>query len=127
MVLSHQNSIVHEKPSVHFGSSSAQRSCLSAEHCRLEQGRWCAANAWLVLGISAAIIGVCALGLLRFRVETSPEHLWVGSASKAAKEKADYEVWWQLDGNDYGQDNTARVEQFAACCMTAGRLSEQEL
>ena len=37
-------------------------------------------------------MAVLALGLLRFRVETDPQRLWVGPTSQAAREKAAYEV-----------------------------------
>ena len=37
-------------------------------------------------------MAVFALGLLRFRVETDPQRLWVGPTSQAAQEKAAYEV-----------------------------------
>ena len=42
--------------------------------------------------MAALIMAVFALGLLRFRVETDPQRLWVGPSSRAAKEKAAYEV-----------------------------------
>ena len=37
-------------------------------------------------------MAVLVLGLLRFRVETNPQRLWVGPSSQAAQEKATYEV-----------------------------------
>ena len=42
--------------------------------------------------MAAIIMAVFALGLLRFRVETDPQRLWVGPTSQAAQEKAAYEV-----------------------------------
>jgi hypothetical protein len=42
--------------------------------------------------MAALVMVVCALGLLRFRVETDPLRLWVGPTSQAAREKAAYEV-----------------------------------
>jgi Niemann-Pick C1 protein len=38
------------------------------------------------------LVLACSLGLLRFRVETDPQRLWVGQGSQAATEKAAYEV-----------------------------------
>lgn len=45
-----------------------------------------------MLAVAAAAVAVCALGLIRLRVETDPQRLWVGADSQAAREKADYEV-----------------------------------
>ncbi|XP_054787457.1 uncharacterized protein LOC129293484 [Prosopis cineraria] len=50
-------------------------------------GRWTARNPTVVLCSSLAIVLLLCLGLLRFKVETQPEKLWVGPASKAAEEK----------------------------------------
>lgn len=45
-----------------------------------------------MLAMAAAAVAVCAPGLIRLRVETDPQRLWVGADSQAAREKADYEV-----------------------------------
>ncbi|GLI64747.1 hypothetical protein VaNZ11_008114, partial [Volvox africanus] len=37
------------------------------------------------------LVALCCLGLLRFRVETDPQGLWVGPSSQAARERAAYE------------------------------------
>ncbi len=56
------------------------------------QGRFCARRPGLVLAVAAAVVALCALGLVRLRVETDPQRLWVGAGSQAAREKADYEA-----------------------------------
>lgn len=56
------------------------------------QGVFCGEQPYKVLALCALAIGLCCLGLLRFRVQTDPQHLWVGANSLAAKEKAQYEV-----------------------------------
>ncbi|KAH7511464.1 hypothetical protein JRO89_XSUnG0200700 [Xanthoceras sorbifolium] len=50
-------------------------------------GTWVARNPTLVLCTSLAIVIVLCLGLIRFKVETRPDKLWVGHGSKAAEEK----------------------------------------
>ena len=61
-------------------------------HADAAQGRFCARRPGLVLAAAAAAAALCALGLIRLRVETDPQRLWVGAGSQAAREKADYEV-----------------------------------
>lgn len=56
------------------------------------QGVYCGEQPYKVIALCAVAIAVCCLGLLRFQVETDPQRLWVGSASLAAREKAQYEV-----------------------------------
>ncbi|XAR61542.1 hypothetical protein NMG60_11015995 [Bertholletia excelsa] len=46
-----------------------------------------ARNPVLVLCLSLAVVLLLCLGLIRFKVETRPEKLWVGPGSKAAEEK----------------------------------------
>ncbi|KAG6783580.1 hypothetical protein POTOM_009236 [Populus tomentosa] len=46
-----------------------------------------ARNPILVLSLSLAVILLLCLGLIRFKVETRPEKLWVGPGSKVAEEK----------------------------------------
>ncbi|KAJ6736524.1 NPC INTRACELLULAR CHOLESTEROL TRANSPORTER 1 [Salix viminalis] len=50
-------------------------------------GTWVARNPILVLSLSLAVILLLCVGLIRFKVETRPEKLWVGPGSKAAEEK----------------------------------------
>ncbi|KAL9395386.1 hypothetical protein Peur_009639 [Populus x canadensis] len=50
-------------------------------------GTWVARNPILVLSLSLAVILLLCLGLIRFKVETRPEKLWVGPGSKVAEEK----------------------------------------
>ncbi|MCL7035268.1 hypothetical protein MKW94_006392, partial [Papaver nudicaule] len=50
-------------------------------------GRWVATNPTLVLCSSLAVVLLLCLGLIRLKVETRPEKLWVGPGSKAAEEK----------------------------------------
>ncbi|CAA0830100.1 Patched family protein [Striga hermonthica] len=50
-------------------------------------GTWVARNPMLVLCSSIAIVVLLCLGLIRFKVETRPEKLWVGPGSRASKEK----------------------------------------
>ncbi|GMH04666.1 hypothetical protein Nepgr_006506 [Nepenthes gracilis] len=50
-------------------------------------GMWVAKRPSLVLFSSLSIVLILCLGLIRFKVETRPEKLWVGSGSRAAKEK----------------------------------------
>ncbi|WOL10757.1 Niemann-Pick C1 protein-like [Canna indica] len=44
-------------------------------------------NPTLVLGLSLVVPLLLCIGLIRFKVETHPEKLWVGPGSKAAEEK----------------------------------------
>ncbi|KAI5590215.1 hypothetical protein BDE02_05G214700 [Populus trichocarpa] len=50
-------------------------------------GTWVARNPILVLSLSLAVILLLCVGLIRFKVETRPEKLWVGPGSKVAEEK----------------------------------------
>ncbi|KAM1909294.1 hypothetical protein ACFX13_038070 [Malus domestica] len=50
-------------------------------------GTWVARNPSIVLCSSLAVVLLLCLGLIRFKVETRPEKLWVGPGSKAAEEK----------------------------------------
>ncbi|XP_022140528.1 Niemann-Pick C1 protein [Momordica charantia] len=50
-------------------------------------GAWVARNPILVLFSSLSIVLILCVGLVRFKVETQPEKLWVGHGSKAAAEK----------------------------------------
>ncbi|THG07014.1 hypothetical protein TEA_022929 [Camellia sinensis var. sinensis] len=50
-------------------------------------GTMVARNPVLVLCSSLAVVLLLCLGLIRFKVETRPEKLWVGPGSKAAEEK----------------------------------------
>ncbi|CAH8338602.1 unnamed protein product [Eruca vesicaria subsp. sativa] len=50
-------------------------------------GSWIARNPSLVLFTSVVVVLALSVGLLHFKVETRPEKLWVGPASKAAEEK----------------------------------------
>ncbi|CAL1355342.1 unnamed protein product [Linum trigynum] len=50
-------------------------------------GTWVARNPVLMLIVSVAAVLLLCLGLIRFKVETRPEKLWVGPGSKAAEEK----------------------------------------
>ncbi|KAK4276452.1 hypothetical protein QN277_014600 [Acacia crassicarpa] len=50
-------------------------------------GSYVARNPIMVLSSSLAMVLLLCLGLIRFKVETRPEKLWVGPGSKAAQEK----------------------------------------
>ncbi|KAG8369281.1 hypothetical protein BUALT_Bualt15G0135100 [Buddleja alternifolia] len=50
-------------------------------------GTWVARKPILVFCLSVAIVLVLCIGLIRFKVETSPEKLWVAKGSRAAEEK----------------------------------------
>ncbi|GMJ02776.1 Niemann-Pick disease type C1-1 [Hibiscus trionum] len=50
-------------------------------------GLWVARHPTLVLSLSVGMVLLLCLGLVRFKVETRPEKLWVGPGSKAAEEK----------------------------------------
>ncbi|XP_043809285.1 NPC intracellular cholesterol transporter 1 isoform X2 [Manihot esculenta] len=50
-------------------------------------GTWVARHPALVLSSSVVVVLLLCLGLIRFKVETRPEKLWVGPGSKAAEEK----------------------------------------
>ncbi|KAH1109328.1 hypothetical protein AAZX31_04G016700 [Glycine max] len=50
-------------------------------------GSYVARHPIMVLASSLAIVLLLCLGLIRFKVETRPEKLWVGPGSKAAQEK----------------------------------------
>ncbi|CAN0927419.1 NPC intracellular cholesterol transporter 1 [Linum grandiflorum] len=58
-------------------------------------GTWVARNPILVLIVSLAAILLLCLGLVRFKVETRPEKLWVGPGSKAAEEKRFFDTHLQ--------------------------------
>ncbi|GFR48083.1 hypothetical protein Agub_g9922, partial [Astrephomene gubernaculifera] len=45
-----------------------------------------------VVAAGCCLAGLACLGLLRLRVETDPQRLWVGPGSQAAREKAAYEA-----------------------------------
>ena len=65
------------------------------ESCYLvAQGRWCAERPGRVLAVCALAAVLAALGLLRLRVETDPQRLWVGADSQALAEKRHFEVGW---------------------------------
>ncbi|KAF6262418.1 multidrug efflux transporter AcrB transmembrane domain-containing protein [Scenedesmus sp. NREL 46B-D3] len=55
-------------------------------------GQLCASRPLLVILAGALLIGFCLLGLIRFRLETNPQQLWVGPGSRAARDKAAYEA-----------------------------------
>jgi hypothetical protein len=67
--------------------------------CFVAQGRWCAERPGRVLAVCALAVVLTALGLLRLRVETDPQRLWVGADSQALAEKRHFEVGW-LDSVD---------------------------
>ncbi|KAJ9186340.1 hypothetical protein P3X46_001921 [Hevea brasiliensis] len=50
-------------------------------------GTWVARRPIHVLSVSVAVVLLLCLGLIRFKVETRPEKLWVGPGSKATEEK----------------------------------------
>lgn len=52
-----------------------------------QYGTKVARNPTLVLCSSLAVVLVLCVGLIRFKVETRPDKLWVGKGSKAAEEK----------------------------------------
>lgn len=58
----------------------------------VEQGRWCAERPVKVLAVCVLGVALAALGLLRLRVETDPQRLWVGFNSQALAEKRHFEV-----------------------------------
>lgn len=68
------------------------RNAFCATLSSMLQGVYCGKQPYKVIAICIVAIAVCCLGLLRFQVETDPQRLWVGSASLAAREKAQYEV-----------------------------------
>lgn len=45
-----------------------------------------------MLAVCALAVVLTALGLLRLRVETDPQRLWVGADSQALAEKRHFEV-----------------------------------
>ena len=56
------------------------------------QGEYCARKPCEVLiGCCVAVL-ILSLGLVRFRVETDPQRLWVGRGSRALRDKQAYEV-----------------------------------
>lgn len=56
------------------------------------QGEFCARQPTQVIVAGVLLIAFCLLGLIRFKLETNPERLWVGPASRAAQDKAKYEA-----------------------------------
>ena len=72
------------------------------------QGVKAAERPWRTIGVAAVVMAVLALGLLRFRVETDPQRLWVGPSSQAAQEKAAYEVELSLLSGRLALDGFSR-------------------
>jgi Niemann-Pick C1 protein len=56
------------------------------------QGEACARRPDRMLWGSSLLVLFCLLGLLRFRLETKPQALWVGPGSVAAQDKAAYDA-----------------------------------
>ncbi|KAJ4891157.1 Patched family protein [Raphanus sativus] len=50
-------------------------------------GIWVARHPALVLSVSVFVVLLLCVGLIRFKVETRPDKLWVGAGSRAAEEK----------------------------------------
>lgn len=90
------------------------------------QGQRCARHPWRVLGFAVLAVLICSMGMLRFRVETDPQRLWVGPTSLAATEKAAYEVCSAADpakeGRNYVshacQHCKASILKFHATCRS---------
>lgn len=57
-----------------------------------KQGEYCARRPLRVIGAGALLVALCLLGLLRFRLETDPQRLWAGAASRAARDRAAFEA-----------------------------------
>ncbi|XP_020084535.1 Niemann-Pick C1 protein-like [Ananas comosus] len=77
-------------------------------------GTFVARNPILVLCLSLAVPLLLCIGLIRFKVETRPEKLWVGPGSKAAEEK------------QYFDSHLApfyRIEQLIVATIPASRTS----
>lgn len=58
----------------------------------LLQGEFCAQKPVHVIVAGVLLIAFCLLGLVRFKLETNPQQLWVGPGSRAAQDKANYEA-----------------------------------
>ena len=56
------------------------------------QGEFCARRPIHVIVGGVVLIAFCLLGLIRFKLETNPQQLWVGPGSRAAQDKARYEA-----------------------------------
>ncbi len=82
------------------------------------QGVQCGEQPYRVLAVCLLVVGVCCVGLLRFKVETNPQRLWVGAGSLAAKEKAQYEVTHRL----YLQSGSSSDLPAAAASIIAGSV-----
>lgn len=67
---------------IQFSSIQTHMACFFRKY-----GTWVAQNPALVLISSLIIVLILCLGLIRFKVETRPEKLWVGHESRAAAEK----------------------------------------
>lgn len=61
-------------------------------HIPLPQGELCARKPLHVILAGTLLIACCLLGLIRFKLETNPQQLWVGPGSRAAQDKAAYEA-----------------------------------
>eukprot|EP00883_Tetradesmus_obliquus_P007421 jgi/Sobl393_1/18043/SZX70998.1 len=55
-------------------------------------GELCARKPLHVILAGTLLIACCLLGLIRFKLETNPQQLWVGPGSRAAQDKAAYEA-----------------------------------
>ncbi|XP_022947380.1 Niemann-Pick C1 protein-like [Cucurbita moschata] len=77
-------------------------------------GAWVARNPILVLCTSLSIVLILCVGLVRFKVETRPEKLWVGHGSKAAAEKQFF---------DSHLAPFYRIEQLIIATKPSGRQS----
>ncbi|XP_027329526.1 NPC intracellular cholesterol transporter 1 isoform X3 [Abrus precatorius] len=75
----------HPEEGQNVAQFSYVQECLSSFY--RTYGRWAARKPTIVLCSSLAIVILLSLGLIRFKVETQPEKLWVGPGSKAAEEK----------------------------------------
>ena len=87
------------------------------------QGVYCGEQPCRVLAVCLLVIGVCCLGLLRFKVETNPQRLWVGAGSLAAKEKAQYEVTNRLYLQSGSSSDLPAAANAAAAAAAAGIIA----
>ncbi len=55
-------------------------------------GRFVARYPVAIIVASCALTALCGLGMLHLRVETKPEKLWVSPDSRAAKDKAFFDL-----------------------------------
>ncbi|KAL9308591.1 putative protein patched/dispatched [Arabidopsis thaliana] len=80
-----QSQMLQNTPQRNWGQLSTVQGHLANFYGKY--GIWVARHPTLVLCLSVSVVLLLCVGLIRFKVETRPDKLWVGSGSRAAEEK----------------------------------------